>query len=521
MRSGTIEFMRIFLRASVGLAVALLPTLAVAAASLSINDLSPGSAIVAKSKMTFSVNATGFSYPTFNVSDTFHNSSASASNIDPGGHFVWVPTADDVGTHTFTISAGDNDANYASINQTIVVMPLPTISIGSLSPGNTIKPGTKLTFVVSTNGFLNPTYVVADDSSNPSVSSSNLDASGHFSWTPGASDLGQHVITVYASDSSGHSNSASVTIQVGDIPSLTISSLSPGPSVHPNEIVTFNGVPLNYSPTGYSITDSFAGSTLVNNDVSLSGQVSWVPRDTDIGVHVITITGTVGAFGTTATASITITVKGTSTTAPSTSASTTSSISVLQTQLAQLQSKIASQSSAPPAQSQFTFTLNLQRGSSGNEVTQLQKLLTKEGLFSGDINGLYGPITMAAVTQFQGAHGISMLGTVGPATRAALNEVLSEEATTRSPYTNPLPASTPTSTSTSDGYVFQHFMGVGDDDPDVLELQKRLSALGFFSGDLTGYYGTVTEAAVKHYQTKHGLTVTGYVASETRTSLNQ
>ena len=66
-------------------------------------------------------------------------------------------------------------------------------------------------------------------------------------------------------------------------------------------------------------------------------------------------------------------------------------------------------------------TRNLKRGSTGNDVKTLQKNLKKLGYYkSGSVDGIFGPLTDAAVRQFQKAAGITVDGIVGPQTRAAL-----------------------------------------------------------------------------------------------------
>ena len=133
---------------------------------------------------------------------------------------------------------------------------------------------------------------------------------------------------------------------------------------------------------------------------------------------------------------------------------------------------------------------------------------------SAEPTGTYGPLTVDAVSKFQEAHGLNQLGVVGPATRAALNAILAGG-------TTPSPTSAPIPSSTGARYIFEHFMGVGDDDPDVLELQKRLVELGYLSATPTGYYGNATDAAVRKFQTAKGLPVTGYFAKDTRAVLNR
>lgn len=75
-----------------------------------------------------------------------------------------------------------------------------------------------------------------------------------------------------------------------------------------------------------------------------------------------------------------------------------------------------------PVATNYIFTIPLKSGSAGNEVRELQKKLTSEGVYSGPVNGNFGPLTQAAVKKFQKIHGLEQLGSVGPGTRSALNQ---------------------------------------------------------------------------------------------------
>ncbi|MEF3307162.1 CAP domain-containing protein [Paenibacillus sp. GYB003] len=61
--------------------------------------------------------------------------------------------------------------------------------------------------------------------------------------------------------------------------------------------------------------------------------------------------------------------------------------------------------------------------------------------------------------------------------------------------------------------------GKGAKGPDVFAVQGMLKSLGYFNGTITGYYGSETEAAVKRFQQKYGLTATGSVDDKTLESI--
>jgi len=78
-----------------------------------------------------------------------------------------------------------------------------------------------------------------------------------------------------------------------------------------------------------------------------------------------------------------------------------------------------------------------------------------------------------------------------------------------------------TTTSPASSYQFNNFLGVGSSGADVTALQQRLTADELYTGPITGYYGTLTEAAVEKYQAAHDIDVKGYVGPGTRAALNE
>jgi hypothetical protein len=73
---------------------------------------------------------------------------------------------------------------------------------------------------------------------------------------------------------------------------------------------------------------------------------------------------------------------------------------------------------ANPASAERVSLLRL--GSRGEAVSQLQQRLQQLGHYTGAVDGVYGQLTFAAVTQFQQAEGLTVDGIAGPATWSRL-----------------------------------------------------------------------------------------------------
>ena len=59
----------------------------------------------------------------------------------------------------------------------------------------------------------------------------------------------------------------------------------------------------------------------------------------------------------------------------------------------------------------------------------------------------------------------------------------------------------------------------GDSGPEVVQLQKTLQAAGYFGGKATGFYGSLTRAAVKKFQADNNLKADGIVGPKTLSAL--
>ncbi len=91
------------------------------------------------------------------------------------------------------------------------------------------------------------------------------------------------------------------------------------------------------------------------------------------------------------------------------------------------QSDVMPVGAIPPARPVHTWNVDMTLGSSGPDVVALQKALQSLGMFPvssiATATGNYGGLTQKSVQLFQSAFGIQTTGTVGPITRAKLNDM--------------------------------------------------------------------------------------------------
>lgn len=127
----------------------------------------------------------------------------------------------------------------------------------------------------------------------------------------------------------------------------------------------------------------------------------------------------------------------------------------------------------------------LRFGTRSSSVLALQKQLKQLGHFDGPLTGYYGPITKAAVSSFERAKGLARDGVADPRMRQAL------------------------ATATQGSGSGQQVLRPGMRGPRVKALQQQLRTLGHFPVTPTGYYGSITQRAVRAFERAHGLKVDG------------
>ena len=132
----------------------------------------------------------------------------------------------------------------------------------------------------------------------------------------------------------------------------------------------------------------------------------------------------------------------------------------------------------------------LYRGCTGDAVKTLQDKLNTLGYNSGNVDGIFGAKTYAAVTAFQKANNLGVDGIVGKLTWAKLYDATPVNVT---PITT------------------QPMLRTGSRGDAVRKLQELLNALGYDCGSVDGIFGSKTKAAVLAFQKANGLAADGIV----------
>ena len=142
----------------------------------------------------------------------------------------------------------------------------------------------------------------------------------------------------------------------------------------------------------------------------------------------------------------------------------------------------------------------LKPGAKGTKVRELQVRLHQLAWLPETTTGAYDDATVAAVKGFQAKRGLARTGVLDPRTWHRL--VTMTDAPSHDAMFNVL-------------HPGRTLVGRGDSGADVRDLQARLKQVAWYFGDVTGSYDAATVTAVKGFQGKRVIPVTGDVDRRT------
>ncbi len=159
--------------------------------------------------------------------------------------------------------------------------------------------------------------------------------------------------------------------------------------------------------------------------------------------------------------------------------------SFAQTQLGQSQAPLAYVQPVPP-----------------NAVQAVQDHLRRSGTYTGTVDGVWGPDSLAALQQFQAAHQLQVTGQLNQATAAALGlDPAGLLATQQAALPPPVPPADTLRPSS------------------VRVVQERLRSMGFYTGSVDGVWGQSTQAAIGKFQQNRGLQPNGQLNPATTAAM--
>lgn len=187
--------------------------------------------------------------------------------------------------------------------------------------------------------------------------------------------------------------------------------------------------------------------------------------------------------------------------------------------LTQLYSEYQSQgtaSSTGTTGATATSSSTLKYGDSGTRVTELQTALQALGYSPNGIDGRFGAGTQKAVINFQRNNGLTADGLAGTRT---LNLLYSLSASGGTTTTTPTASTGSSSTAAIGSASLTRTLRKGATGQDVVLVQTKLQALGYYAGSIDGSYGSGSMAAVTAFQQSNGLTADGLAGAATFNAL--
>lgn len=341
--------------------------------------------------------------------------------------------------YSFTVSAYDAagntspQSNSASATTTVLLPPtVPTVTLNTISPSQY-----SLSWTASTSSIAITGYDIFQNGVQIGSTTTNT-----YYNINGLASATTYYFTVDARDALGNNSGQSIPVSVttpGSTTPATVVPLAPASlqatPVSSSQIdLTWTAPTNSFGITGY---DVYENGTQVATTANTYYPVTSLTPGT---IYTFTVasydaTGDVSPQSTSAGAmtapasTVTPTTPPTTPTNPTTIPTTpavplpgclgTNSFSITTGLPCNGKTSVAP---ATPAATSFTFTQLLKRGSSGNEVLELQTFLNNAGYNCGTPDGKFGLKTQAALSKFQVANGLVGDGVAGAMTRVVLNK---------------------------------------------------------------------------------------------------
>jgi len=201
------------------------------------------------------------------------------------GVLQWTPTVAQIGSHTVTLRAFDNQSREDSVTFTVQVTEnTNTAPVITSQPTTTAKASAAYSYaVVATDAESHAmTYSLRTSPSGMAIS-----AAGLISWTPTVAQEGVHAVTLRVTDERGRysEQSYSITVHVNHAPQITgtpFTSAAVGQDYH----ITLQATDVDGDTLSFGVSSAPAGFSIGYDD----GVVHWTPTASQVGDQSVSIT---------------------------------------------------------------------------------------------------------------------------------------------------------------------------------------------------------------------------------------
>ena len=237
---------------------------------------------------------------------SFDGTVPSGAAITSAGVFTWIPTESQVGSHDITVQVTDGSLTDSE-TLTVTVRDVNVAPVLNTIDDQTVNEFVELTFTATASD--DDALIFSLDGTVPSGAAITDD--GNFTWTPTESQDGDHTITVQVTDGS-LTDSETLTVTVNEVNVAPVLNTIDDQTVNELVELTFTATASDTDVVDNvvnTLTFSFDGTVPSGAAITSAGVFTWIPTESQVGSHDITVQVTDGSL--TDSETLTVTVKDT------------------------------------------------------------------------------------------------------------------------------------------------------------------------------------------------------------------
>ena len=234
---------------------------------------------------------------------SFDGTVPSGAAITSAGVFTWIPTESQVGSHDITVQVTDGSLTDSE-TLTVTVRDVNVAPVLNTIDDQTVNEFVELTFTATASD--DDALIFSLDGTVPSGAAITDD--GNFTWTPTESQDGDHTITVQVTDGS-LTDSETLTVTVNEVNVAPVLNTIDDQTVNELVELTFTATASDTDVVDNvvnTLTFSFDGTVPSGAAITSAGVFTWIPTESQVGSHDITVQVTDGSLTDSETLTVTV-----------------------------------------------------------------------------------------------------------------------------------------------------------------------------------------------------------------------